>query len=343
MRYTFELCRALDGAIPDAEFLVYSPFPVKLPVVSSRWIPRVDPWSLKGRIRGAIWLKTRLGALCRHDRLDSFWATVTFLPALPAGVKKVVTVHDVVHLVAPQTMSFQMNLPLYLFFERDVRRADAILANSQGTADRLYRTMGCRTAGIVRPAISGDFRPRSPSEIQRCREKYGITMPYVLGVGVSVRRKNIEVLIEAFTSMKRAGELDDHILVLAGPKRTGDRLLDGLIKENLASTKLLGYVPEEDLPALYSGASIFVYPSLYEGFGIPVLEARASGTRVVATDLPELREAGGDQPIYIQPTREGVRQGILDALRRLPATPLENFERPTWVESVKPLAQALVP
>ncbi len=340
IRYTVELCKALDAAMPDAEFYVYSPFPVELPVKSERWIPRVDHCSLKGRIRGAFWLKARLGFLCRHDRLDSFWATVTFLPPLMAGVKKVVSVHDVVHLVAPETMSLRLNLPLYLFFARDCRRADAILTNSHGTAERLYQTLGCRTVGVVHPAVSNDFRPRPPEEVRACRQRYGLVSPYILGVGVSVRRKNVETLIRTFLAMKRNGELPNHVLVLAGPKGR-DQKLNTLVESNHDCIRMLGYVPEEDLPALYCGASVFAFPSLYEGFGIPVLEARACGTPIVATNSPELIEAGGRGPIYIEPTISGIRTGLLESLARPQCPAPSDAELPRWSESVKPLAQAL--
>ena len=341
IRYTVELCKALDVVLPEAEFYVYSPFPLELPVKSDRWISRVDPWSFNGRIRGAVWLKTRLGSLLRNDRLDSFWGTVTFLPALPDNVKKIVSVHDVVHLVAPETMSFRLNLPLHMFFSRDCRRADAILTNSQGTADRLFATLGCHTVGVVRPAVSEDFRPRPAPEIASCLARYGIRAPYILGVGVSVRRKNTQVLVEAFAAMKRAGELRDYSLVLAGPPLAANPRLEELLAANPADINRIGYVEEKDLPALYCGASAFAFPSLYEGFGIPVLEARACGTRIVATDMPELREAGGDGPIYVAPTAAGVRDGILAALSRPAPSPLGASERPSWVESVQPLAHAL--
>jgi glycosyltransferase involved in cell wall biosynthesis len=342
-RYVTELCKALDAAMPHAEFFVYSPFRVRLPVGSDRWVARADSWPLNRRIPSVVWLKARLGSLCRRDSLDSFWSPVNFLPVLSAGVKTVVSVHDIVHLVTPRAMSFSTNLPLFLFFERDVRRADMILTNSQGTAARLYQALGCRAAGIVRPAVSSDFRPRAADEIRRCREKFGIDAAYILGVGISVRRKNADVLIRAFAGLKRDAAVGDHILVLAGPKPAKDHAFAALLERHRDCVKALGYVPEEDLPALYSGASVFAYPSLYEGFGMPVLEARACGVRVVASDLPELREAGGDQPIYVQPTIAGVRQGTLEALRRQSPMPVEGSQRPTWAESVKPLAEALAP
>jgi glycosyltransferase involved in cell wall biosynthesis len=98
-------------------------------------------------------------------------------------------------------------------------------------------------------------------------------------------RKNVKVLVEVFADLTRESVLAEHSLVLAGPRRRREAWLDSLLESNSEIVKELGYVAEEDLPALYSGASIFACRSLYKGFGIPVLEARACGTRI---DMPEL-------------------------------------------------------
>ena len=104
----------------------------------------------------------------------------------------------------------------------------------------------------------------------------------------------------------------------------------------------LGYVPDDDLPALYSGCDVFVFPSIYEGFGIPVLEARACGARVVATDIPEIREAGGDSTTYVMPTSEGIRSGIMRVLSQ-PQTASTGTMRPhTWEESAVTFARLLI-
>jgi glycosyltransferase involved in cell wall biosynthesis len=101
---------------------------------------------------------------------------------------------------------------------------------------------------------------------------------------------------------------------------------------------LAGYVPDEMMPILYAGADALVFPSLYEGFGMPVLEARACGARVVTTDLPELREAGDEYVIYVEPTLEGVKTGILQAIGSPKPPPAVGR---TWKEPARILARAL--
>ena len=148
-------------------------------------------------------------------------------------------------------------------------------------------------------------------------------------------RKNLERLVSAFIEMKAQGLLGDRTLVLVGKRGCKYRRLEYLLEHSGAKQVLpLGHVPDEHLPPLYGGADIFVCPSLYEGFGIPVLEARACGARVVASDIPELREAGGSDAIYAQPTTEGIRSGILRAVEQ-PKGPSTAFVPPTWREGAE--------
>jgi len=143
--------------------------------------------------------------------------------------------------------------------------------------------------------------------------------------------------------MKRAGLLPKHSLVLVGGpignfKSNDDLRL--LIKNNEQFGAVwLGHVAREHLPALYSGADVFVFPSTHEGFGMPVLEARACGARVVASDISALREAGEDDATYVSPTEEGLRAGILTVLR----SPTHKAVRRlwNWRDSGRILAAAL--
>jgi glycosyltransferase involved in cell wall biosynthesis len=337
-RYIFELCRELDKVLPHAKFYVYSQFPIEMPISSERWVSRVDPSPIKKYMKSVVWLKLRCGSLCFVDKLDIFWAGATLLPKLDTSVKIVTTVYDLNHLVVPDTMGSATIWAYKLFFKNDVKKSNVVTAISMGTSKRLYELIGVRATAVILPAVSSVFKHQSPSEIKGCMVKLGIQSPYILAVATWEPRKNLELLIEAFTILKKTGQLPDHKLILAGGKGWKDDRLMKLVRANLSKDIIpLGYVREIDLPPLYAGADIFIFPSVYEGFGIPVMEARACGTRVVTTDIPELHEAGGSDSIFIQPTVEGIQKGILDGLSEIDKK--ENFfQSASWHDSAASLS-----
>jgi len=348
-RYVFELCRALDRLLPAAQFFVYGPWALQMPVSSPRWIPRVDP--LEPVLRRAkrqwytkhLWMLMREGRLCREDGLHAFWATqAPFVPTMPASVRVVATVYDLQHRIRPETLRPLARVG-HRLLERRLARANAIVTVSNGTAERLYHLLGYRVAAVVRPAVSREFRPRADAEVDHWVARYGIRRPYILSVASWDPRKNLELLIKSFVAMKREGLLTDYTLVLCGAKRGQiDGRLDALLNRDASDdVRFLGFIPDQSLPPLYTGASAFVFPSLYEGFGMPVLEARACGTPVVTTDLPELREAGGDDAIYVSPNEEGIRSGILTALAQKyhPTSDLSSW---TWEQGAHALAMVLL-
>jgi len=337
-RYVFELCRELDKCLPNAQFFVYSPVSVEMPVLSDRWILRTAlPMFSKSRL---LWLKLVGGFLCRKDYLNVFWGTNIFLPRLPYTVKKVVTVHDLVFRIVPETLPTAHLWGNRLFFIKDVQKADIVLANSEGTSERLWDLVG-RRAAVIHPAVGKAFRPKTDSQIETCLKIYGISYPYILNVAAWEPRKNLELLVKTFINIKNRGLLPYHKLVLVGDKGWKYKNLEAQVN-NYGGNYIvsLGYVPNEHLPSLYSGADVFVFPSIYEGFGIPVLEARACGTQIVTSDIAELRDAGGSDAIYIEPTERGIRNGILAALNQAPRQ-REPISLPTWELSAMLLADAL--
>ena len=343
-RYVWELCRELDRRLPEAEFIVYSRDPIELPVVSGGWRLRSDESFLGSRLSALLWLKLRCGTLCREDRLDAFWGTAVFLPRLERDVRTVVTVHDLCHRLTPETFDPLHLRGVRLFFASDVRRADVVLTISRGTADRLRQHVGREADGVAAPGISPEFRRPETATIERCRERYGLVGPYILTVAAWEPRKNLKCLVEAFVELRRRERFAGHRLVLVG-KQKGQGVVgvdDSLERYRNAGVVALGYVPDSDLPALYAGADVFVLASFYEGFGMPVLEARACGTRVVATDIPELREAGGREVVYIEPTREGIINGIVRALD-LPPSRVRDDPVPEWSVAGRVVAAALDP
>jgi glycosyltransferase involved in cell wall biosynthesis len=342
-RYIFELCKGLDQMIPDARFFVYSNRVVEMPVESPRWIARVDPLPGAGRLKTSVWLTTMAGRLCGRDNLDIFWGGATFLPWLRPRVRTVITIYDFCHELVPNTMATGGRVAFALLWKRSIRRAQQIVTISHGTADKLPRFTGRTAAGVVYPSVSDLFRPRSDQAVAECLGRYGISQPYILSVGTLEPRKNLATLMRTFVWLKSECPDFRHTLVVVGVKGWKDSEVAELIASGRGEgrIKYLGYVPDADLPSLYTGCDVFIFPSLYEGFGIPVLEARACGARVVASDVAEIREAGDNDTIYVAPDSGGIRSGLLQALDSpKPAGPIDGY--PLWIDGAALLAQILL-
>jgi glycosyltransferase involved in cell wall biosynthesis len=340
-RYVFELCRALDTMMPDARFFVYTPSANHALDFSDRWTPR-GAKPVVGPFWKTRWLMHHVPRFCARDNLDIFWATTTLAPHLPANVKIVTTVYDLNHLIVPETMRISTRWEQRLFFTTSLKKASAITTISKGTADRLSRLLGLQATAVVMPGVSAVFSKKSDHTVTTCRGKYNLDLPYLLSVATKEPRKNLELLIRTFVRMKNDRLLPAHRLVLVGDSGWPNTSLLDLLREVPSdSVASLGYIPDCDLAALYSGADALVFPSVYEGFGIPLVEARACGTRIVSTDSPELREAGGAQCVYVQATEEGLREGILKCLDR-PQPATELCQLPTWNANAATLAKVFL-
>jgi glycosyltransferase involved in cell wall biosynthesis len=341
--YIFNLCRELDALLPEARFIAYSRLSGPAVVLPSpRWQLRTEPLVAFRRLPSFVWLKTRCRAMCAADRIDVFWAGRTLHPKLAGGVRTVCTVHDLNYLVVPETMQFQSRWSSRLWFREDILTADCVLANSYGTAERIRTMIGAEVSDVVQPGVTSQFHASQPAreiEIPAYLARFGVKRPYLLSVATPEPRKNLDAVLRAYIDLKRDGKLSEHQLVLAGPTGWKNRGLKQRLDEARPyGLVLAGYVPDESMPMLYAGADALVFPSLYEGFGMPVLEARACGARVVTTDIPELREAGDEYVIYVQPTLEGIKGGILRAIG-LPKPPRAAGR--TWNEAARILARAL--
>jgi glycosyltransferase involved in cell wall biosynthesis len=336
-RYIWELCKGLDVILPNAEFYLYSREPTGLPRISSRWHQRAETgWAR--HLPKSIWIVTRPGFMARRDRVDVFWGGTGLIPLIGLSARSVLTVHDLVYKVTPEAMSSKARWTMKIFFGPSLSRAETVVANSQGTANRLQTMMGYAAATVVRPGVSAAFTPQTESRIAEVLARHSLRRPYVLSVATLEPRKGLDTLVRGFSELRST--LPNHTLVLAGDRGWRDNSLAKLLESSDPRIIWLGFVEDAELVALYSGCEVFVYPSKYEGFGMPVLEARACGARVVTSDSPELREAGGSDAIYVAPNEAGITGGILSAIgSRRDGT--FDWRKHSWIASSAALAGAL--
>jgi glycosyltransferase involved in cell wall biosynthesis len=219
---------------------------------------------------------------------------------------------------------------MYHDAEREVRAImnsvdpdrDFVIANSEATASDVAALLPMRRERIfVTPfaADPGVFHPEtSPERIEEVRRRYGVPPgPYLLSLGTVEPRKNLPRLLRCFFRMAEQEAFSDLQLMLVGPAgwKTGEIFATIESRPDLRSrVRLTGFVPDADLAALYSGARAFVYPSLYEGFGLPVLEAMQCGTPVVTSDTSSMPEVAGDAAVCVPP---GDGDALYHALHRL--------------------------
>jgi len=253
------------------------------------------------------------------DRLvpnaELFHATEHLLPRF-RSVPTVLTVHDLIFQRYPQYHKFKNYAYLRLAMPLYCRRADAIITVSEFSKRDLVRLYGVPEdkVTVIPEAAADHFGPADPSEVERVRDRYGLPQRYLLAVGTIEPRKNLSRLADACGPLLDEGLVDG--LVLVGSKGW---LFEGFY-EHLETLpwrdKVLfpGFVADADLSAVYSGAMIAVQPSLYEGFGLPVLEAMACGSPVCSSDAASLPEVGGDVARYIAPVET---EEMIDALRGL--------------------------
>jgi glycosyltransferase involved in cell wall biosynthesis len=288
--------------------------------------PHVRVTTSHRRLPRMVWMQTGAPAALRHMRADVAHFTNGILP-IASPTPAVVTIHDMSLRLYPRYHPIRrvlLNAPLV---DLAARHADAIVTVSE-TAKRdivrLYKLDSDRVH-VVHEAAAPSFRPvTDPEELDRVRCRYQLADRIVLYVGTIEPRKNLPKLIEAFASRKRSGDLPHH-LVCVGPYGWLSRGLEDLIQRSRVShaIQFTGYVPFEDLPALYSLAELFVYPSMYEGFGLPVIEAMACGTPVITGRAAALAEVGGDAVEQVE--RMDV-DALGDAMARLAKDPQRRAE-----------------
>ena len=251
----------------------------------------------KNRLPILLWDQVYLASAVKEHKLDAFFSPYYKIPVF-AGCKLLLTHHDFTFFSYPEYQKrFLYNLYLKTVMGVFNARAGKAICVSEFTKQELgrYFKMPADKAAVMPESPGPAFSPRSAAETGRARNKYRLEKPYLLYVGNSNPHKNVNGLLSAYGSLPPPiKEKYDLALVGVGGSMTGG-----------GGVKVLRYVPDEDLAALYSGAELFVFPSFWEGFGLPPLEAMACGCPVLSSNASCMPEVLGDACLYFDPNREG--------------------------------------
>jgi len=264
--------------------------------------------------------------------------------------QKVLTVHDLSFMRYPECSSTALLEYLMRSVPPSVARADLILADSDSTRRDVIELLKVEPARVrvVYAGVEERFSaPRAEYDHDEDLARYGIEWPYILGLGTLNPRKNFVRLIRAYGQLRERG-VEHHLVIGGAPGWLYQDIYDTIDELHLGEqVTMTGFVADEDLPALYRGADLFAFPSLYEGFGIPVLEAMACGTPVVTSDTSSLPEVAADAALMVSPFDvEALADAlwrVLDdgALReRLVRRGYQRAERFTWEGAAGTLLEA---
>jgi glycosyltransferase involved in cell wall biosynthesis len=358
--YTWELLRRLPAADPEATFVAWH-LNVRRIVGGRRAFDAIEVPNLVERTTpiparwfGGLARATRMPRLEWLTRFDVLFAP-NFVPPPTRTDRLVLTVHDLAFRRLPDSVPAS-TLKWLAGFDRWLARATRVIAVSESTKrDLLELTdMPEERVRVVPLGVDAEAYRAVPEQAVRVAlARFGVEGPFVLALGGIEPRKNLPALVEAF------GRLPDRVrpwLVIAGAgvrwNPEGTRLLEDALSRlpppARARVILTGFLSEEDKVALLSGAVALAYPSRYEGFGLPVLEAMASGTPVLTSNVSALPEIAGDAAVLVDPERvETIAEGLErllgdDALRaRLRATGLTRVSRYPWDETARRTAAVI--
>lgn len=252
-------------------------------------------------IKTYAWYPYMMNALKEYD-LDVVHNPTQVPTLFSSSHKYVMTVHDLTPFLLPKESKLFRPLIYKLLFPRTYRSSDIIITDSNHTKRDLERCFGTnKNINVIPLAADRKYKPLDDEKILNVKLKYNLMNPYVLYVGTLEPRKNIITLLKSFYKLRN--RMANYKLVIVGGRGWKyKKIFETVTALNIQSSVLfMGYVPESDLPALYNAADLFVYPSLYEGFGLPPLEAMACGTPIITSNTSSLPEVVGNAGLMIDP------------------------------------------
>ncbi len=308
----------------------------------ARWVPSRSP--LRSGAQRVLWEQTVLPRLLKRHRVEVFFSPAFVLPLSWRGAG-VVTVHDLNFEVSPETIHPVRRAYLRAVTRRSVHRARRVIAISQATAMDVRRLYGVpeQKLSVIPYGLDSFFNSEHARSLKETvRQRYRLPERFLLFVGTLEPRKNLPRLLEAYAAARQGARLPPLVLVGA-PGWQHEHILSRACQLGIEQMLMLaGYIPREHLPGVYAAADALLYPSLYEGFGLPPLEAMGCGAPVLVSDTSAMPEVVADAGVLVNPRDvESIAEGIVrlatdEALRhQLVERGLERAKQFRWDESAR--------
>ena len=300
-RYVARLLQHLPQVGPDLDYVAFCdgealPWP--------GWEVRRSAWRTGSPWTRIVWEQAAQPLASRQAHLDLLHAPVNVAP-LAGGCPAVVTVHDLSPFLFPELFRPARRIYQQALTRRSVQRAAHVIADSESTRTDLVAVLGAAPDQVTAVPLGVDetMRPVTDAALLGAfRKRHGLDGPYILFVGTLEPRKNVLMLIEAFALLRAQTGVAHRLVLVGGKGWYYDAIFQRVERLGLRDAVIFaGYAPDADLPLWYSAADLFVYPSLYEGFGLPPLEAMACGAPVLVSRASSLPEAVGEAGVLVDP------------------------------------------
>jgi len=305
--YIDELFKKIND-LPDNQkikFVLYSTRPINL---SFKVNENLEVKYITKYKKGVIFTRFQIPKMLKDDNVDIFWGTQHLLPIrnnYTENIKYVLTVHDLAIHKLKTVGSFKNTIIHRLFFKRSCLEADRIVADSESTKNDLIKIFGIEEEKInvvyLGTNYTRDYNISNEQE-KEIFEKFNVSRgKYLLFVSTIEPRKNIITIVKAFNEFKKDKKFSEYKLILAGGLGWKyEEILKAIENSDYKdSINLTGYISKDEKECLMHNAKCFVYPSLYEGFGLPILEAMQKGIVVITSNVSSIPEVGGDVPFYL--------------------------------------------